>query len=68
MISRLCIVFLFYFSLAATLGAVALGAGMAGLLPGLPQVFRFGFLGAAAVLGLLSLHVARAGIRLLACR
>ena len=68
MISRLSIAFLFYFNLAATLGAVGLGTSLAGLLPGLPQAFRFGFLGTAAVLGLLSLHVARAGIRLLARR
>ena len=65
MINRLCIAFLFYFNLAATLGTVALGAGVAGLLPGLPQAFRFGFACAAVTLGLLSFNIARAGIRLL---
>lgn len=68
MISRLYIVFLFYFNLAATLSVVALGAGLTGLLPGLPQAFRVGFLSVAAATGLLSLTIARSGVRLLASR
>ena len=68
MINRLFVAVLFYFNIAATLGAVSFGVALAGVMPDLPPAFRLGSFGAAAALAYLSLRMARAGVHLLASR